>query len=94
LRRPEGEPNEISPSNIEFQNKRLHFTTAIRLDVFVAQRGSTRMPKELPVSSNIINSTRYSFEPETLRSVSTCQYTVRDVTVRLEPLLLLGTHGI
>jgi hypothetical protein len=50
--------------------------------------------KKLDVSSNRKNSARYSFETETLRSDSSCQQQVGDVTVGLEPLLHSQTHGI
>ena len=41
-----------------------------------------------------MNSARYSFEPETPRSVSSCPHQVGDITVGLEPLLHSQTQGI
>ena len=52
------------------------------------------VPNNLDVSSNSIHSARCSFEPETLRSVSSCQHCVRDATTCIEPLPHSQTHGI
>jgi hypothetical protein len=53
-----------------------------------------RVPQKLDVSSNRKNSAHYIFEPDTLRSVSSCQQQVGDVTVGLEPLPHSQKHGI